>query len=341
MPLPLPHPLSFPSEDIGDLFFVVDFFYNFGKMMKVSPFTVEQLYYALNAAAETALIKELHMALIKLLIGHVLSRENAYEVLNKDSKFLYSAAQLSEFFDITEFLPYSWLTLLDEIIQLPIFKDYAEDSIVLKKDESYLELNYFSCSFKMRLGILILLINCLFDVKELHDELSRRLEEKGDLAKEKTNLNLEIKEIELKLPEIKGLAATRKASSMTEKIQKKQNKIEEINRKLETIHLRTSPIGLDRDYNEYYFFKWDLKKLYVRMNSPIPHHPTEKTDESGLWHAFTRFSSLDLLLQALCPKGIRENKLIEGIKWAKDRLKLIPGDDSSTSSEMQIDEPNP
>ncbi|CAG9330261.1 unnamed protein product [Blepharisma stoltei] len=335
-PLPLPQPI-YPIEDVGDLFFIVDFVYNFGKMLKVTPFTVDQLFYAANSNSQTPLIKELHMALISFLIGHVLSRENTYEILNEDSRFLYSAAQLSEFFELNEFLPFSWLPLLDELIHLPIFKDYADERIMdlffSDQNKSDLETNYFKCSYKEKIGVILLLINCLFDVKEMHEELARRLEAKGELIKQKTKLNATIKDNEATLPEINGLAATRKAASIAEKIQKTQNKIEELNRKLESIRLRTNPVGLDRDYNEYYIFEWDPKNLYVKMISPIEENSSVKTKESGHWYSYTRSSSLDQLLQCLCPKGIREHKLIEGINKGKRKLKLINGDDSSTSSE--------
>lgn len=115
---------------------------------------------------------------------------------------------------------------------------------------------------------MLFLINCLFDVKELHDELSRRLELKAQLAKEKGKFLAVIKEIESKLPDDKSLAATRKASSLADKIHKMHVKVDEIVTKQEKINLRTNPLGLDRDYNEYFYFKWDSKRIYCKRSTP-------------------------------------------------------------------------
>lgn len=105
--LPLPQNLPYEQEIISDMLFIVDFVYTFQQMLKITPFNVDQLVFSLNSKTQNSLIKEIHMSLIELLVKHILTRENSYEGLNEDSRYLYSAAQLSEIFDVTDCLPYS------------------------------------------------------------------------------------------------------------------------------------------------------------------------------------------------------------------------------------------
>lgn len=104
-PLPKPNMLKFNSEYSEDLLYICDTLFTFSKIFKISPFSIDQLYE--NLTQKSALIKELHISVIKLLITHVLSKENSYEALSTDSKFLYSAAKLSGYFDINTYLPYA------------------------------------------------------------------------------------------------------------------------------------------------------------------------------------------------------------------------------------------
>jgi len=60
------------------------------------------------------------------------------------------------------------------------------------------------------------------------------------------------------------VTAAKKTSKLFEKTQKMQVKIAKINKTIEEIHLRTNPIGFDRDQNEYYLVMFDLTKIYVK-----------------------------------------------------------------------------
>ena len=332
--IPSPFPLPVPGHFASDLLYITDFVYNFESVLKLSHFTVEQLYSSLQSKEETSLLKELHMALICELIEVVMASD--LDSLGSVCKFLHSLYVLKDTFDISEFLPYSWLALLQELLRVKTFREYSEDTVVQKVNQKTedrdLETCYFSLSYKEKVGILVFLVNCCFESKNIHEELVRRVEEKSQLNKEKANYYSEAKALEQKLKdENKSQSMTRKAQSTQEKTKKLYTQIEDLNRKIESIQLRTLPLGLDRDLNEYYFFQFDSSKVYVKTSNS-----SRKTNPN--WYAFYKQSDIDHLLSVLYSKGVRESKLIEGLKWAKP--KLVDSEESSTSSE-QTEEPKP
>ncbi|CAG9321109.1 unnamed protein product [Blepharisma stoltei] len=317
--LPSPEKLKFETEKIEDLLFICDSVFTFQEIFKMTPFSIEQLYESLRANEETNLIKELHLSIIKLLISHILEKENSNETLNIDTGFLYSISQLREVFDANKILPYSWLTLVNEVMRLPLFKDYSEDTIIeniLQKSEEFpIENCYFDYSFEEKVGILIFLLNSVFDFREIHEELSKRIELKTDLIREKGLIMTQIRDIECQNCEIKD-AGIRKSS---EKIQKLHKQFESINQKIEKIHIRTSPIGTDSDLNEYYFFEFDASRIYVKPYKKQG-ESTDSLNNANPWYVYTNQSQIDSLIAALWIRGLKESKLIEGLKTVKTKL---------------------
>lgn len=70
-------------------------------------------------------------------------------------------------------------------------------------------------------------------------------------------------------------------------------------------------LGKDANRNEYWFFREDPERIYMRAG-----------EESVSWHYLDEEVKFEQLVDSMNPKGIRERKLLEGLKKCKDRLKL-------------------
>ena len=313
-PLPVPIISPFPQESFLDLISITTFAYTFAQHIGISPFPLDLLYTDLSQNEESHLIKELIMALTKELVLQILSKENMDEQLSGYSRYLYSASKLSSIFNILDYLPYSWLTMFSEIMTSNAFKDYTEDTfiegIVSKVEENPIETEFFKYSLNEKVACISFLISCYCDTKVFHEALSERIDKKTALSREKALIKVQIKEIEQKqAADTKNPQTTsRKLASFSEKIQKLQLKIQDLSQKIDDIQVRINPLGLDRFYNEYYFFKFDPSKLYMLK-------PLENT-----WYYFD-LNGIEALQASLNPKGSRESKLLENLKLKKFHFK--------------------
>lgn len=70
-------------------------------------------------------------------------------------------------------------------------------------------------------------------------------------------------------------------------------------------------LGKDASRNEYWFFKEDCERIYVRVG-----------EDSVSWHYIDEEAKFDQLVESMNAKGVRERKLLEGLKKCKDRIKL-------------------
>jgi benzoyl-CoA reductase/2-hydroxyglutaryl-CoA dehydratase subunit BcrC/BadD/HgdB len=71
-------------------------------------------------------------------------------------------------------------------------------------------------------------------------------------------------------------------------------------------------LGKDADRNEYWHFKEDAERIYVRI---------EESPEVR-WFYIDEEDKFDTLVESMNPRGIRERKLLDSLKKSKDRLKL-------------------
>jgi len=87
-------------------------------------------------------------------------------------------------------------------------------------------------------------------------------------------------------------------------------------------------LGKDADRHEYWHFKDDAERIYVRFDEPILSAPDSITGvPEVLEHRFTWYyiedeDKYEQLVESLNPKGIREKKLQENLKKIKNHLKL-------------------
>ena len=282
------------------------------------------MYKEINKVNESVLLKEIIMALTKELIVFILAKEDLDEQLSEQNKFLYSASKLNSVFNIIDYIPYSWLTLLSEIMNSNAFRDYSEETPIeniLQRMEDFPIENFFSqYSLSEKVSCITFLISCFYDTKIFHETLSERIENQEEFSREKTLIKAQIKELEQQQAlDIKSSTLTRASSSNPDKISKLQAKLSDLSTKIDNIQVRIPPLGLDRHYNEYYIFKFDLTRLYMLK-------PLENT-----WHYFSTKSDLYNLLQSLCPRGLRESKLLESLRQKLPILCFLSDSDSDSA----------
>lgn len=324
-PRPMPRKYSIPPHLLGDLLYITDFIWTFREIFQLAPFTLDKLYSDLCKHEETNLLREILMSLARIILENSLNRE-AEAQLMPDSH-LTLLCKLFELYDINNIVPVCYLTLLGELLRSPLLKIYAEDSkelAHLAKHKlamtSIEDLYYAHCSYEEKVALLVFATHCLFDTKVLHEELANRLEERQRLAKQRQDIKAEIRGIETKAKaKEKNGTFTRLSQTSNDKIAKLQEKLRKETEALNEVTVRTQSLGLDKDYYEYFLFNFDRSRLFVRLPSPIDSTRRLK-DENGYWYVHNTRENVEQILHSLCPKGIRESNLQEGLAAALPKL---------------------
>ena len=317
-PIPRPQPSPISPSVLGDLLYICDFCCTFRQVLSLTPFTPDQLYQALTAKTHSVLLKEVLMSLLDLAFRHLLSRETINDAFSVESHFSRTIFTMKEYVKMKEFLPYTYLLLLTDVLKSPCWRDLVEDgtldTLTTQKIPDYPleDCFYTDYNFSEKVDLLTFLINCLYDTKEIHEELTRRLETKTQNQKEKHEIQAEIKTLEAKKNEMKP--NSKGMQNVAEQIGNLQEKLSELMDDSEDLNVRTSPIGLDRDYTEYFSFKFDPRYLYVKLYLPLDVKRMKEPCESGYWYIYRSRQSVNQLQNAICPKGVRESKLFEGLK---------------------------
>jgi Williams-Beuren syndrome DDT (WSD), D-TOX E motif len=93
------------------------------------------------------------------------------------------------------------------------------------------------------------------------------------------------------------------------KINRVRTKIEGLNDKIFKTSIKTTQLGRDCEKNEYWYFKEEPSKMFVKR-------------PEGEWFYYENETEINALFVSLNPKGIREKKLIENSKKILDKLKV-------------------
>ena len=97
-----------------------------------------------------------------------------------------------------------------------------------------------------------------------------------------------------------------------ELITKKHQKIEKVMEQYHGLNIKTSVLGQDGNMNEYWFFKDDPMRLFVKRLEDNKHY----------WYFLDREEKFEQFFESLNPRGIREKKLIENLKKVRLSLKM-------------------
>jgi hypothetical protein len=117
-------------------------------------------------------------------------------------------------------------------------------------------------------------------------------------------------------------------------INKKILKIEKIVEQYQSLSIKTSVLGQDANLHEYWFFKDDPTKIFVKVEVAMSTENGQgelldqmKGDQqapttSYEWYFIEEEEKFDQLFESLNLKGTREKKLQEGLKKIKGTIKL-------------------
>lgn len=329
---------------VGDLLMVWDFCSSFGRMLYLWPFSLEDFEKALcHKDSNLALIVETHAALFRLLINE----EGQYYVViqRKKRKPKITLITWTEYLcDFLEMIDISELTthiptikrghygLLEPPIKLRILKELvdqviATDLVREMLDERLEERHALAASKR---GEALEEGKKKREAKErlkaVSDTNGIVLEHNPDIAEngsseagnngvglENGNANEKISSAQKNLLQNGG--SDHKSGGLREKTKKlledleksKDERKEFLEKEMEKRVIRTNPLGKDRDYSRYWFFRRDGRVFVERP-------------DSKQWGYYCSKEELDALMSSLNPKGERERALKKQLEKYYSRI---------------------
>jgi hypothetical protein len=144
--------------------------------------------------------------------------------------------------------------------------------------------NYFALPADYKLRLLVVFISLLLETKLLNDECQKRQEHSMKLLKDISDYTSKLRK-----------ATSDEKTDIEVQVQGLKNE-------LKKFPVRTLPLGSDRVFREYFFYPWDINKVFVRT-------PDSQSREAGSWSFLDKRSEVEALLQSLSEKGHRESVL--------------------------------
>jgi len=102
------------------------------------------------------------------------------------------------------------------------------------------------------------------------------------------------------------------------------------------VAVKTGILGKDSDRNEYWYFKDEPGRLFIKKYEPIgspmqiedgganDEEALQKRETIGKWFFYDQEDEFEQLMLSLNAKGIRERKLGESLRKVADKLRLTP-----------------
>eukprot|EP00250_Pteridium_aquilinum_P010427 c1937_g1_i1 orf=457-2190(+) len=161
---------ALPSHCIGPLLMIWNFCSLFGKVIRLSPFSLEEFERALECReTDPILLREAHHALIKLILDDSAINESFQEKRKRKYKVTVQ----------------SWKDDLADVLELDGFETLAAHSSTIGKG------NYKLLEASVKLDILCGLVECGLSSTAIRDQLDIYIEEKQAIASQKRKEELE------------------------------------------------------------------------------------------------------------------------------------------------------
>lgn len=342
-------------EAFEDLLQIWEFASNWLELPK--SFKLEELYAGLqykDEQEEVSLVSDIVWEILSMAIQEIPEEEK-----EDDDSLLWMIKQLSE-----EKLKFVWPCIINIFVHAGLFEYKASQDILSISNilQSATPKTFNTLlTYEEKVKILLFLWNSCHDLQAYREYISQRLKEKHKYTKEKQDTYLEIRQIENEKgkfkkenadcdfvknegvnnqivvleEELKNASRTQgkiireRLSDLTKekddfrrtideydsKINTLNEKIHRLNDQIWKVSLKVPVIGRDLD-NEYWFFKDEPSKLYVK---------DLKTKE---WGFYNDDESIAELHDSLISKGIKEKRLLEGLRKIKDKLRMKKTKDS-------------
>ncbi|XP_037485703.1 DDT domain-containing protein DDB_G0282237-like [Triticum dicoccoides] len=285
-----------PISSVGDLLMVWDFCMSFGRLLCLSPFSLSDLENAIcHKETNLVLLVEIHTALLNLLINDEGEYFEFIQDKNRKSK-----------------------------VSLVTWKEYLCDFMEMTSISSNISTvrrgHYGLVPTSLKLEILRELVDEAIATIAVKEKLDERIDQQQALAAEKREIARKNKEEQKLIMEV----ATEKEMNQTNAVQDGNENVNgqlvakegkerkntpaskmgdaklhlgrHLEKELLDQSVRTSPLGKDRFYNRYWFFKRE-GRLFV------------ESADSKEWGYYSTKEELDALIGSLNIKGIRERAL--------------------------------
>mmetsp|Transcript_10463 Transcript_10463/g.19591 ORF Transcript_10463/g.19591 Transcript_10463/m.19591 type:complete len:1189 (+) Transcript_10463:3-3569(+) len=341
LPLP-PTPKSdllFPGELAHELMSFSEACNEFSRILRLTPFTVDMLYRALSSLHVTSLIREIHVAFLRLCLDpqvcedEVLSRTNWFEVLNS----------------------ITWQEIMRRFLLLTsskLGKAYPDYHALRDAAKRLRGSGYASLPIKTKIAVLRMLLDESFSHKYIQDEIEYKVKTKSNLgvqkwhednddrmklnickAKKKVldkgqmpleddeeNENKVVQSKKTKKPKIKISTApvNERAIDNAKKLNSKQ--IEDLKRRMEQRNaqylrdkfkhrFRAEPLGRDGPGNQVWHFQSDPSRLYI-FGSAL------RGEKFGrpTWRYYDTKEDLDSYIASLGDGSQREKMLLTNLE---------------------------
>eukprot|EP00741_Cyanophora_paradoxa_P020980 tig00021319_g20254.t1 len=344
--LTLPKPMPLPPY-AGDLIYLCDLIDRYGKALKLSPFTYDQLLAALDPPSvrdDPVLLNELHVQLFKHIKeefhtstteGDSEEEEERKREVKKSSRGKRKSRDTEGEVNHT-----SWRRQVREYLKEAQKDGDLTSDMIIWLEDTIPAYNQLAVSDKLR--ILKFLGDEALDTSLLRDEIDNITLQADVLRKEKWQYDSGYRDKKKKFEEIKRQEALAKDSKDAEKdpksnssakqsreqarkeeAERKQRlqeeakmvqeaeshrkRMEVFKRELSKLSIRHKCLGQDRHHNTYWAFRWD-PRVFVGGRS------------NDSWSCYSGQDEIELLIAALNPKGIREQKLLEALNKEKSAI---------------------
>ncbi|GAB4836109.1 hypothetical protein Ancab_001026 [Ancistrocladus abbreviatus] len=335
---------SVPMDCVGDLLMVWDFCSSFGRLLHLSPFSLEHFDKAIcHKDSNLTLIMEIHAALLLVLI--------------KDEGDYYAAIQKKK--RKSKITLITWIEYLCDFLEMINVPELSECIATIKRG------HYGLLDAHIKLSILCELVNQVLATNLIKVKLEEYINQQRALAASKRGEALEDgrKKREAKerlkaeseangvLPNCtsdsvgnnshettkvghnldngnvavdissqqnhslengdskqEGSELRKMTKKLMEEMEKnKEERKEYLQREFEKRIIRTNPLGKDRDYNRYWFFRRD-GRVFV------------ESSDFKQWGYYSSKGELDALMGSLNPKGERERALKRQLEKSYERI---------------------
>ncbi|XP_062219321.1 uncharacterized protein LOC133919087 [Phragmites australis] len=294
---PLATDFRVPRCSVGDLLMVWDFCSSFGRLLNLSLFSLTDLENAICHKESNALLVEVHAAIFHLLIKD----EGDYFTILRNKKRKLKVNLVT------------WAEYLCDFLELTKIEELSNNITTVRRGY------YGPIDTDIKLKILRELVEEAVTTSAIREILSERVDQKQALAatkrestrKEKEDQTLNT-EIAMKNDNNQTDAVQDGNESVDEQVREKEEKdksnfsrsktegkrhmVRNLETEIEKLSIRSSPLGKDRHYNRYWFFRRE-GRLFV------------ENADSREWGYYSTKEELDTLMGSLDVKGIRERAL--------------------------------
>lgn len=323
-----------PMGCVGDLLMVWDFCISFGKLLHLSPFSLDDFENAISyKESNVVLVMEYHAALLQLLIKD--GGEYLTAIQKKKRKLKITLITWTEF--LCDFLEMTGIPELSSHISTiqrghyGLLEVHAKLGILRELVAQAIESDLFKQNLdgdieKRQALVAARRAEALEEGRKRREEQRLKAQSSGKEAidnshdsesgvadasfKNNKKQKINVKDGTENMNELDKSTQSkftdhlqREAHKMLKnekrdaiEIQSKEHRKEYLEREIQKIIIRTNPLGKDREYNTYWFFRRDSR---IFVESP----------DSLQWGYYCSKEELDALLGSLNVKGVRESIL--------------------------------